>query len=75
MSEGPNVAPVYISYLLRLWSLPREEGAPAWRASLEAPLSRERYNFVGLESLFAFLQAETEQASLSEPASDGINQC
>lgn len=50
----------YMAYLLRLWSV---SGAGAnearWQASLEVPLTHEKRNFADLQSLFAYLNAET----------------
>ena len=49
----------YRSYLLRLWLEPNDP--PVWRAILESPANGERHGFASLESLFAFLEQETEQ--------------
>ena len=50
--------PEYQSYLLRIWR--SGEGA-AWRISLEAIGSDERWSFPDLESLLAFLRTRTDQ--------------
>jgi hypothetical protein len=49
----------YRSYLLRLWLEPNDP--PAWRAMLESPANGERRGFASIESLFAFLEQETER--------------
>ena len=48
----------YHSYLLRLWRT-SNQGKPGWRASLESAQTGERRGFADLESLFAFLEAQT----------------
>lgn len=48
----------YQSYLLRLWSS-REEGGPAWRASLEDTATGEMQGFEDLDSLFEELRERT----------------
>ena len=50
---------LYRSYLLRLWLEPNDP--PAWRAILESPANGERHGFASLETLFAFLEQETER--------------
>ena len=50
--------PVYLSYLLRLWSM-REDGDMVWRASLETALSGQRESFASLDDLFDFLRKQT----------------
>jgi hypothetical protein len=50
----------YQSYLLRLCRT-HSAGDPAWRASLENPLTAEVLRFAGLPGLFAFLLAQTGQ--------------
>ena len=49
-------APQYRSYLLRLWRTGEEK---AWRAMVECVDSHERRCFADLESLCAFLRAQT----------------
>jgi hypothetical protein len=49
----------YRSYLLRLWLEPNNP--PEWRAMLESPSSGERHGFASLESLFGFIEQETER--------------
>jgi hypothetical protein len=48
----------YLAYMLRLWQV-SSDGEPIWRASLESPHSGERKGFAKLETLFAFLEAQT----------------
>ena len=69
MSEEPAM---YHSYLLRLWRSSQRNAV--WRASLESAQSGERHAFADLESLFAFLEAQTDadgraddRLPLSEP--------
>jgi hypothetical protein len=50
----------YRSYLLRLWLEP-DDNPLRWRAMLESPGSGERHGFTNLETLFAFIQQETER--------------
>jgi len=52
----------YLSYLLRLWQA-RSENGPAWRASLESPLTRECIGFATLSELFAFLEEQVSSAA------------
>ncbi len=52
--------PRYLSYLLRLWRV-KVDGEFAWRASLESSNTGERQGFADLESLFAFLEEQTEE--------------
>jgi len=47
----------YISYLLRLWQ-EKSEGKLTWRASLESPLSGERWGFSDTVGLLSFLERE-----------------
>jgi hypothetical protein len=47
----------YLSYLLRLWRVGKEEAV--WRASLESPHTGERIGFASLDELFAFLREQT----------------
>ncbi len=60
-----TMQPDYLSYLLRLWRVDGDNGDqrnPAvWRASLENPHTGERKGFAGLDELFDFLQAQTEE--------------
>ena len=51
----------YRAYLLCLWPL-RSGPDLVWRAALESPLSGERWAFVGLDALFAFLREQTGDA-------------
>ena len=47
------------SYILRLWREDLAQGT-GWRASLEVPLTGERFGFANLEQLFAFLMELSE---------------
>ena len=49
------------SYILRLWRA-GEPQAGNWQASLEDPLTRERFGFSTLEQLFAFLMELSERS-------------
>lgn len=49
----------YRSYLLRIWL--ESDDQPDWRAILESPVSGERHGFANLETLFTFLQHETDR--------------
>jgi hypothetical protein len=49
----------YQSYLLRLWQEERA-GVPIWHASLESVQTRERWGFVGLAEVFAFLNQQIQ---------------
>ncbi len=49
----------YLAYLLRVWHVTGEDGAPAWRASLEDVQTGERQGFGSLGQLLAFLLEET----------------
>jgi hypothetical protein len=48
----------YHSFLLRLW-LADDDGKPAWRASLERPLTGERKGFANLDELSLYLEQLT----------------
>lgn len=50
--ENPDAG--YHSYLLRLWRSADGE-RPVWRASLEHPLTGERWGFPSMEGLMDFL--------------------
>ena len=58
-----NGSPDYVSYLVRLCRAHSGQGQrdPQWKASLEEPLTREILRFESLQSLFAFLLAQTGQ--------------
>lgn len=49
----------YMAYVLRLWC---EGPNSPWRATLECARTGERYPFADLATLFAFLEAETQNA-------------
>jgi hypothetical protein len=59
----------YLSYLVRLWRVGRQDysGSTAeqvvWRASLESPHTHERWCFASLDDLFDFLRAQTDHQS------------
>ena len=60
----------YLSYLLRLW-LVSSEGELTWRASLQAPGTREAVGFAGLEELLRFLrQAMQDQEEVGDRTCD-----
>jgi hypothetical protein len=50
------------SYILRLWCTGEPQTAE-WHASLEDPLTKERFGFSSLEQLFAFLMEQSERDS------------
>jgi hypothetical protein len=54
----------YRSYLLRLWLEPNDP--PAWRAILESPGNGERRGFANLQTLFMFLEQETQRLEDAE---------
>jgi hypothetical protein len=47
--------PLYLSYLLRLWTVKAASGTQ-WRASLENPMTGDRLGFSDLEALFTYLE-------------------
>jgi hypothetical protein len=49
----------YLAYLLRVWCVTGDDGAPVWRASLEDVRTGARQGFGSLEQLLAFLLEET----------------
>ncbi|MBM4464520.1 MAG: hypothetical protein FJ014_02945 [Chloroflexi bacterium] len=49
----------YLSYLLRLWRVGKEEAV--WRASIESPHTGQRIGFASLEDLFTFLEKKVCQ--------------
>lgn len=51
-------SPRYMAYLVRLWQT-RDDSEPHWHASIDCPHTAERRYFADLETLFAFLQAQT----------------
>ena len=46
----------YLSYLLRLWRVGKEEAV--WRASLESPHTGERIGLASRDALIAFLRQQ-----------------
>ncbi|MAT96581.1 MAG: hypothetical protein CL608_05505 [Anaerolineaceae bacterium] len=59
----PEQQPFQQSYLLRLW---REDAQSPWRASLQNVATNERIGFADLQSLFLFVQTQTEASSKSQ---------
>ena len=60
--EQQTPAPIfshYQAYLLRLW---QETPHTPWRVSLQSTVDNERFGFSSLESLFAFLEAQTDRS-------------
>jgi hypothetical protein len=55
--ECAEPQPDYLSFLVRLWRM--QDGADAWRGSIESPHTGERLGFASLEELFAFLLEQT----------------
>jgi len=53
LAEGRETIEYY-SYLLRFWQV-TEEGRPAWRFSVEDPVSGERTGFANLGELVSYL--------------------
>ena len=60
MNTEQGKQPEYMSYLMRVWRAPTD-GGHTWRASLEEALTQEVHGFKDLQSLFAFLLAQTGQ--------------
>ena len=48
----------YLAYLLRVWRMTGDDGAPAWRASLEDVHTGGQRGFASLEHLLVFLLEE-----------------
>jgi hypothetical protein len=51
----------YLAYMLRLWQVGDDK--TVWRASLENAHTGSRQSFASLDTLFVFLEAETDQGS------------
>jgi len=70
--QNPMTAkrPAYLSYLLRLWQAGHDNEL-LWRASLQSPDSSERQGFSSIESLFDYLQAQTETRGPASSDKDG----
>ena len=49
----------YLSYLLRLWKVKRDNDE-SWHASLENPHTNEQYGFSNIETLMKFLLRQTQ---------------
>ena len=60
MNTEQGEQPDYLSYLMRVWRVSTDSGH-TWRASLEEALTQEVHGFKDLQSLFAFLLAQTGQ--------------
>ena len=78
MPEGPKdsgarAGASYLSYLLRMWSIPGEGKAEKWMASVESPLTREHRTFADLENLFDFLRTMTGQAAPGDAERESQN--
>jgi hypothetical protein len=58
----------YCSYLLRFW---RDNETAPWRATLQDPVSGERYGFACMDDLYAFLNEQTENQPAVIPGKDG----
>lgn len=57
----------YLAFMLRLWYANGAADAAAnWRASLESPLTGERYGFGSLAELFTFLTQEITQVEAGD---------
>jgi len=63
MNAEHGEQPDYMSYLMRVWRTPAD-GDYTWRASLEEARTQEVHGFKDLQSLFAFLMAQTGQENL-----------
>ena len=57
MNLPTSESPDYHAYLLRIW---REEPAAPWRATLENAHTGQRCSFASIESLFHFLDQQTQ---------------
>ncbi len=60
--ESPRLSSRYCSYLLRMWQV---EQSGEWRFSVHNVATGEQHGFSDLESLFTFLQAQTEDGRTS----------
>ena len=60
MNTEQGKQPDYLSYLIRVWRAPTDTGH-TWRASLEDPVTQNVHGFKDMESLFAFLLAQTRE--------------
>jgi len=59
----------YLSYLLRLWRV-RRNNHLVWRASLENPHTGEKHGFAGLELLLEFLREQIGREEAKEINND-----
>jgi len=59
-SSRPGAESNYLAYLLRLWRI-WDGDQPVWRASLEAPGSREARGFASIEAVFDFLRDQVDE--------------
>jgi len=55
----------YHSYMLRFWPEQQENGPTVWRYTLVDPQTGQRYGFLSLDSLVAYLSALTDELSIS----------
>jgi hypothetical protein len=61
----------YLAYMLRLWQIGEDQ--MVWRASLDNAHTGARQGFASLESLFVFLEAETDQGSSATARGAGLD--
>jgi hypothetical protein len=59
----------YCAYLIRLWPTKRQ-GVTGCRVSLQSVDGGHRRNFADLESLYAFLQSQTEEKDQAPETAD-----
>jgi hypothetical protein len=64
MNQTGTSHPEYQSYLLRLW---RESARGAWRASLQSTMTEQVVHFADVETLVAFLIAQTGEPPVEPP--------
>ncbi len=65
LEQNPQQVSRY-SFLLRLWRTNRP-GNSGWHASLENPVTGERFGFANVEHLFAFLMGVIERDGKRDP--------
>lgn len=56
----------YHSYLLRFWCEHHENGQIVWRYTLLDPHTGQRFGFLSLDSLVAYLAALTSESTLPD---------
>lgn len=59
-----RAAPLYLSYLLRLW---RSGSAEQWRGSLQSTRPGDPHVFADINKLFAFLREQLQQPAADRP--------